>query len=134
MDVRPILDSERDWAAAVVAQHFGTPEVISRGVRHDTRQLPGLVAEAQGERVGLLHYHIVGARCEVVAHAPAPTQQEEGQQERERDQEQDQEQDNGKSLPKSGTCNALAAAVRPRNALTPPVTPQTMIIAMRCQA
>lgn len=66
MKIRAITESDWDWAAAVVTQHFGTPEVISRGVRHDTRSLPGLVAEGDGERLGLAHYSIVGARCEVV--------------------------------------------------------------------
>ena len=67
MKIRAILESDRDWAAALITQHFGTPEIISRGVRHDTRSLPGLVAERGGERLGLLHYCVDGKRCEVVA-------------------------------------------------------------------
>jgi hypothetical protein len=67
MKIRAILESDRDWAAALIAQHFRTPEIISRGVRHDTRSLPGLVVEQGGERLGLLHYCILGRRCEVVA-------------------------------------------------------------------
>lgn len=66
MTIRPITESDRDWAAALVARHFGTPEIISRGVRHDTLSLPGLLAEDGGERLGLVHYCIQGARCEVV--------------------------------------------------------------------
>ena len=66
MNVRVLRESERDWAASLVAQYFGTPEIISRGVRHDTRELPGLVCQARGQRLGLLQYHIVGERCEVV--------------------------------------------------------------------
>lgn len=67
MKTRAIAESDREWVTTVVAQHFGTPEIISRGVRHDTRSLPGLVFERDGEKLGLLCYNIVGARCEVVA-------------------------------------------------------------------
>ena len=66
MNIRPITESDRDWAAALVARHFGTPEIISRGVRHDTRRLPGLVLEQASERLGLLHYNVLDERCEVV--------------------------------------------------------------------
>jgi GNAT superfamily N-acetyltransferase len=66
MKIRPAVESDRDWAAGLVARQFGSPVVISRGVLHDTRSLPGLVAECEGDRVGLIHYDIVGARCEVV--------------------------------------------------------------------
>lgn len=67
MNIRTITESDRSWAADVVAQHFCTPEIISRGVRHDTRSLPGLVVEDAKARLGLVHYCIVGTRCEVVA-------------------------------------------------------------------
>lgn len=53
MKVRAATESDRCWAAAVVAQYFGTSEIISRGVRHDTRVLPGLIGEIGGERLGL---------------------------------------------------------------------------------
>ncbi len=66
MTIRPVTESDRDWAAALVAHYFGTPEIISRGVRHDTRSLPGLLAEDKGKQMGLVHHRIQGARCEVV--------------------------------------------------------------------
>jgi GNAT superfamily N-acetyltransferase len=67
MQVRAIIESDRDWAASVVAGYFGTPEILSRGVRHNTLRLPGLVAEHNGSKLGLLHYRIQGKDCEVVA-------------------------------------------------------------------
>ncbi len=67
MKIRTITESDRGWAADVVAQHVGTPEIVSRGVRYDTRSLPGLVVEDATGRLGLVHYCIVGTRCEVVA-------------------------------------------------------------------
>lgn len=62
MKIRTITESDRGWAADVVAQHFGTSEIVSRGVRHDTRSLPGLVVEDAKARLGLVHYCIVGTR------------------------------------------------------------------------
>ncbi|MEO8353547.1 MAG: GNAT family N-acetyltransferase [Chthoniobacteraceae bacterium] len=67
MNIRSITTLDRDWAAELVAEHFGTPEIISRGVRHDTRLLPGLIVEVETEKIGLVHYHILETRCEVVA-------------------------------------------------------------------
>jgi len=66
MRIRVLKESDREWAAAVVAQNFGSPEVISRGVRHESRSLPGLIAECEGERIGLLQYRIAAGHCEVV--------------------------------------------------------------------
>ncbi len=49
MNIRAVTTLDRDWAADLVAQHFGTPEIISRGVRHDTRLLPGVIVEHEIE-------------------------------------------------------------------------------------
>jgi GNAT superfamily N-acetyltransferase len=66
MLVRALLEAERPWAAALVAEHFGTQTVVSRGTLHDTRSLPGLIALEAGERCGLLHYRLDGGELEIV--------------------------------------------------------------------
>ena len=66
MQVRELTDSDRKWAAALVTQYFGSPVIVTRGICHDTRTLPGLVVQDEGMRLGLLQYCIVGVRCEVV--------------------------------------------------------------------
>jgi GNAT superfamily N-acetyltransferase len=66
MQVRTLTDSDRDWAAALVTQYFASPVIVTRGICHDTRSLPGLVVQDEGMRLGLLQYCIVGMRCEVV--------------------------------------------------------------------
>ncbi len=48
--------TELDWAEAVVAEDFGSRYQARRGVLVDALRLPGLVAERDGERVGLLLY------------------------------------------------------------------------------
>jgi hypothetical protein len=53
MQVRTLTDSDREWTAALVTRYFGSPVIVSRGVCHDARTLPGLILENQGERLGL---------------------------------------------------------------------------------
>ncbi len=48
--------TELGWAEDVVAEHFGSRYQARRGVLVDSLLLPGLVAERDGERVGLLLY------------------------------------------------------------------------------
>ena len=66
MLVRPLHDADRPWAAALVAEHFGATAVISRGVLHDTRVLPGLIALRDGRRSGLLQYRRKAEQLEIV--------------------------------------------------------------------
>lgn len=49
-----------------MAEHYGSPRIVSRGVLRESASLPGLVAERDGERVGLLQYHLGDRACEVV--------------------------------------------------------------------
>ncbi len=66
MRIRPLENHDRPWAEALVAEHFGSSRVVSRGILHETRLLPGLVAEADAAPVGLLQYRITARQCEVV--------------------------------------------------------------------
>lgn len=65
MNVRPLGDGDREWAAGKLRELWGEL-VVSRGRVHDAATLPGVVAEDGGERVGLATYRIDGADCEVV--------------------------------------------------------------------
>lgn len=66
MKIREIVPSDIEWIEAIVTTHFGSPEVVSRGVLHDARKLPGLVAEVESEPVGLLQYRWKGTQGEIV--------------------------------------------------------------------
>jgi ribosomal protein S18 acetylase RimI-like enzyme len=66
MLVRELRVTDRPWTAALVARHFGSSAVVSRGVLHDTHLLPGLVVVDQGEPVGLLRYRRVADQLEIV--------------------------------------------------------------------
>jgi ribosomal protein S18 acetylase RimI-like enzyme len=66
MLVSALVDADRPWASALVAEHFGSTTMVSRGVLHDTRALPGLIAHEDGSRQGLLQYRPVPDQLEVV--------------------------------------------------------------------
>lgn len=54
---------------AEFSQHFGGPEIDSRGAWFDTRELPGLLAEHEGRQIAALSHTpmIAGRDCEIVA-------------------------------------------------------------------
>jgi DNA-3-methyladenine glycosylase I len=64
--IRPIRSSDRLWIAAAVEHHFGSDQAVSRGVVHNTGELPGLVALWEATPAGVLLYEIRDLECEVV--------------------------------------------------------------------
>jgi GNAT superfamily N-acetyltransferase len=66
LTVRPLAGGDSEWASSLVAAHFGSVKVVSRGVLHDTHRLPGLVVEQAGVPVGILQYRVDGRSCEIV--------------------------------------------------------------------
>ena len=55
--VRPLEpDADKAWLEAYLAAEWGGPRQARRGEVFDARDLPALVAERDGERVGLLCY------------------------------------------------------------------------------
>jgi catechol 2,3-dioxygenase-like lactoylglutathione lyase family enzyme len=67
VSVRAAGPPDRPWMAGLLHQSWGSTQVVSRGRVHDASQLPGLVAEASGERVGLATYCVQGDQCELVS-------------------------------------------------------------------
>ena len=61
-----LTSTDIPWIESIVAEHFGSPEVVSRGVLHHSRVLPGFVAEVKFEPVGLLQYSMRDNHCEIV--------------------------------------------------------------------
>jgi len=49
-----------------MVDHWGAEIVVSRGVAYTGADLPGFVAEMDGERVGLLTLNIANDECEIV--------------------------------------------------------------------
>jgi GNAT superfamily N-acetyltransferase len=66
VEVRELGTLDRPWAERLVSDRFGSARIVSRGVLHETRDLPGLVAASEGARAGLLQYRVAGEELEVV--------------------------------------------------------------------
>jgi GNAT superfamily N-acetyltransferase len=66
VEIRQLGDEERDWARALLTEHWSSPIVVSRGRLHHADRLPGLVAAIDGGRCGLLTYRLDGDQCEIV--------------------------------------------------------------------
>jgi GNAT superfamily N-acetyltransferase len=64
--IKDIVDADRDWVTAVLAQHWGSLQVVSRGRLHHADQLPGLIMTEVGTRVGMLTYAASPDECEIV--------------------------------------------------------------------
>jgi GNAT superfamily N-acetyltransferase len=66
MNIRDINADDLTWIEAVVTEHFGSRQVVTRGVVHDTSSLPGLIAEEVTGPIGLLQFRIDNRGFEVV--------------------------------------------------------------------
>jgi len=65
--VRPLQESDREWAAGLLRDRWGSKLIATRGRVHQADRLPALLAERKGERLGLLTYTIVSEACEIVS-------------------------------------------------------------------
>ena len=61
-----ITTDDISWVEATVSEHFGSPQVVSRGVLHDSAELPGFIAKDDSGRIGLLQFRINNDECEVI--------------------------------------------------------------------
>jgi ribosomal protein S18 acetylase RimI-like enzyme len=66
ISVRPLREDEHAWVHGVIHDRWGSETVVGHGVVYRPAELPGLVAERDGERVGVLTYVVEGDACEVV--------------------------------------------------------------------
>jgi ribosomal protein S18 acetylase RimI-like enzyme len=66
VEVRALRDDERAWAAAALRARWGGDVVVGSGRELRPADLPGVVADADGERAGLATYAIDDDGCELV--------------------------------------------------------------------
>jgi ribosomal protein S18 acetylase RimI-like enzyme len=67
VSVREPREDERERVNAILVERWGAPIVVSRGVLHDMRELPALVANEDGEIAGVLTYKPGDHEAEVVS-------------------------------------------------------------------
>jgi GNAT superfamily N-acetyltransferase len=65
-EIRPISQADRAWMAHFIRDRWGSTQIVSRGVVHETTRLPGFIAIHDDHPAGLVTYHIDGADCEIV--------------------------------------------------------------------
>ena len=65
--MRPYAPGDRRWAAGLLEENMGGSRVARLGEVIDPVELPGLVAERDGERLGLLTYIVDGDQFEVLS-------------------------------------------------------------------
>ena len=59
-------DADKDWTADVLSQRWGNSMIVSRGRCHDVSKLSALIAEIDGERLGLATYRTDDEQVELV--------------------------------------------------------------------
>ncbi|WP_204048759.1 GNAT family N-acetyltransferase [Microbispora siamensis] len=64
--VRPLTAEDVTWVRELFTERWGGVISVSRGVAHDTTELPGFVALLDGKRAGVATYTISGRECELV--------------------------------------------------------------------
>jgi GNAT superfamily N-acetyltransferase len=65
--IKPLSDISRGWAERLIEEQCGAPVIISRGVAHRIGELPGYVAQRDGEYIGLSTYFVQDDACEMVS-------------------------------------------------------------------
>jgi GNAT superfamily N-acetyltransferase len=64
--IRKIREDDREWIRNLLRKEWISNLVVSKGVLHQADSLPGYIAEANGEKQGLLTYNVSGKECEIV--------------------------------------------------------------------
>jgi len=64
--LRSLQPVDSAWVARHVAEQWGSEIAVAHGAIYRPAELPGFVAEDEGEALGLLTYHIDGGACEIV--------------------------------------------------------------------
>jgi ribosomal protein S18 acetylase RimI-like enzyme len=65
--VRPYAPGDRRWAEGLLEEQMGSVRAVRLGEVLEPAGLPGLVAERDGERIGLLTYIVDGDQFEVLS-------------------------------------------------------------------
>lgn len=66
VDVRPAGVEDKPYILRTLTEAWSSTVVVGHGVVYDAATLPGFIAVADGERAGLLTYHVDGTEWEIV--------------------------------------------------------------------
>ena len=65
--IRLLTEADHEWVKQFILQRWGSPIMIAHGVTYTLSELPGFIADVEGEHAGLLTYDIQGRDCEIVS-------------------------------------------------------------------
>ncbi|MCJ7584718.1 MAG: GNAT family N-acetyltransferase [Anaerolineales bacterium] len=66
MEIHLLTPADRDWVRRKIIETWGAETVVVHQTVYHPAELPGFIAEAEGEIAGLLTYHLEGEACEIV--------------------------------------------------------------------
>ena len=66
LSMRELFPADGPWITRKITQDWGSEIVVVHGDVYRPADLPGFIAEMDGEKVGLLTYHIRNTACEIV--------------------------------------------------------------------
>jgi 5-(carboxyamino)imidazole ribonucleotide mutase len=66
IDIRSKERADEAWVRRLMVERWGATNVVVHGRRYYPAELPGFVAVADEERLGLVTYHLAGDACEIV--------------------------------------------------------------------
>jgi N-acetylglutamate synthase-like GNAT family acetyltransferase len=67
LKIKPVTEADRPWIKTLMAEHWGSHLVVSRGRLHQPDTLPGFVAEQQGQKIGLATYRLEDGQGELIS-------------------------------------------------------------------
>lgn len=65
--IRPLNHKTDTWISEFLTTHWGSTQLVTRGVIHNASCLPGFVAVDQGEHIGLITYNTKYDECEIIS-------------------------------------------------------------------
>jgi len=65
-NIRPVAADDKGWVDEFIAERWGGNFVVAHDVIYYPCELAGFVAEREGEKVGLVTYHLAEHSCEIV--------------------------------------------------------------------
>jgi 5-(carboxyamino)imidazole ribonucleotide mutase len=66
IDIRSKEPADEVWVRRFMVERWGATRMVAHGTRYYPAELPGFVAVADEERLGLVTYHLAGDGCEIV--------------------------------------------------------------------
>ena len=65
--LRPNNNLDDEWIDKLLIKYWSDTIIVTRGKKHDASTLPSIIAEFDGQRVGVLTYCINREECEIIS-------------------------------------------------------------------